>query len=85
MLIFGFLGYILRRLDYEPAPLVLAFVLGPMLEKNFRQALQISDGSPWIFLTQPLSAICLLVSLFLLLSAVIPFIARRREEVVTDE
>ena len=44
MLFFGALGYLPRKLDYEPAPLVLAFVLGPMLEQNLRQALILSDG-----------------------------------------
>ena len=84
MLIFGVLGYILRKLTYEPAPMVLAFVLGPMLEKNLRQALILSDGSLSVFLTRPLSAASLLISLFLLFSAVFPFIQKRRSAAIAE-
>jgi putative tricarboxylic transport membrane protein len=85
MVIFGALGYVLRKLSYEPAPLVLAFVLGPLLEKNLRQALILSDGSLGVFLTRPLSAVSLLIAVLLLLSAVFPFVRRRRGEVITEE
>jgi len=85
MLIFGVLGYVLRKLTYEPAPLVLAFVLGPMLEKNLRQALILSDGSLHVFLTRPLSAASLLISLFLLLSALLPSLQKRRRAVISEE
>ncbi len=85
MLVFGALGYVLRKLRYEPAPLVLAFVLGPLLEKNLRQALILSDGRLSVFLTRPLSAASLLVSLLLLLTAVLPFIRKRRSEVISEE
>lgn len=85
MLVFGALGYILRKLNYEPAPLVLAFVLGPMLEQNLRQALILSDGSLSVFLTHPLSAGSLIVSLFLLLSAILPSLQRKRESVISEE
>jgi putative tricarboxylic transport membrane protein len=83
MLVFGALGYLLRKFNYEPAPLVLAFVLGPMLEKNLRQALILSDGSIDVFVTRPLSAVSLFVTLFLLLSAVLPSLQKRRREVVS--
>lgn len=85
MFIFGTLGYVLRKLEYEPAPLVLAFVLGPMLEKSLRQALRISDGELSVFVTHPLSAACLLMSLGLILSAVIPSIRKKRSEVIVEE
>jgi putative tricarboxylic transport membrane protein len=85
MFIFGVLGYVLRKLEYEPAPLVLAFVLGPMLERNLRQALRISDGELSVFATHPLSAVCLIISLGLLLSAVIPSIRKKRSEVIVEE
>ena len=81
MLIFGVLGYILRRLRYEPAPLVLAFVLGPMLEQNLRQALILSSGNPGVFLTHPLSAGALAISVFLLLSTIIPAVRKKREKI----
>lgn len=85
MLVFGVLGYFLRKLNYEPAPLVLAFVLGPMLEKNLRQALILSDGSIGVFVSRPLSAVSLFIAVFLLLSAVFPSLQKRRKEVVSEE
>jgi TctA family transporter len=53
---FGFFGYVLMRLDLEPAPLMLGFILGPMLEENFRRAMILSRGSFTIFVTHPISA-----------------------------
>jgi putative tricarboxylic transport membrane protein len=79
MLVFGVLGYLLKKLRYEPAPLVLAFVLGPMLEQNLRQALILSSGSAAVFFTHPLSAASLLISFFLLLSTIIPAVRKKRE------
>ena len=81
MLVFGVLGYILRKLRYEPAPLVLAFVLGPLLEQNMRQALILSDGSMSIFFTRPLSAGSLFVALLLLLSALLPSFQKKRQRI----
>jgi putative tricarboxylic transport membrane protein len=85
MLSFGALGYLFRKLNYEPAPLVLAFVLGPMLEQNLRQALILSDGSLSVFLTRPLSVGSLLISLFLLLSAILPPLQKKRKAVISEE
>ncbi len=85
MFVFGVLGYVLRKLSYEPAPMVLAFVLGPLLEKNLRQALILSDGNISVFLTRPLSAVSLLIAAGLLLSALLPFVQKRRSEVIVEE
>jgi putative tricarboxylic transport membrane protein len=79
MILFGIVGYGLRKANYEPAPLVLAFVLGPMLEQNLRQALILSDGNAAVFFTHPISAACLLLSLFLLITGVFPGLLKRRE------
>ena len=68
MILFGILGYLMKKYEYEPAPLVLAFVLGPMFENAFRQSLIISGGSPLIFLSRPIAATFLLISLVLLVS-----------------
>jgi putative tricarboxylic transport membrane protein len=62
----GLGGYVLRKLDYEVAPICLAFLLGPIMESSFRRSLIISDGSFMIFVTRPITAVTLLVSLFLL-------------------
>jgi putative tricarboxylic transport membrane protein len=53
---FGLAGYVLRKGGFDPAPLVLAFVLGPLFERSVRQALLIGYGSPTIFVTQPIAA-----------------------------
>ena len=68
MILFGILGYVMKKYEYEPAPLVLAFVLGPMFENALRQSLIISGGSPWIFFTHPISAVFVIVSISLLVS-----------------
>src|SRR3989338_9519526 len=67
MCVFGAAGFLMRKFQYEPAPLVLALVLGPMMEDNLRQALLISGGSIATFFTRPLSAAFLLVSVASLL------------------
>ncbi len=71
MILFGVLAYLLKKYEYEPAPLVLAFVLGPMFENALRQSLIISGGSPVIFLSRPISAVFVLVSFFFLLSPLV--------------
>jgi putative tricarboxylic transport membrane protein len=72
MLLFGLFGYLLRRFEYELAPLVLAFILTPMLENALRQSLIISDGSFMIFFTRPIATGALIVALFLLFSSILP-------------
>jgi len=66
MMIFGGLGYIMRKFDYEAAPLMLAFILGPLLEKSIRQSLIYSHGNPSIFFTRPISLL-FIVAVFLLI------------------
>jgi putative tricarboxylic transport membrane protein len=68
MVIFGIVGYILRKFDYEEAPLVLAFILGPIMETNFRQALIMSNGHLSIFWTRPISAVSLVITALLFVS-----------------
>jgi putative tricarboxylic transport membrane protein len=66
--IFGLFGYMMKRYEFEGAPLILALVLGPMLERSLRRSLLMSDGSPAIFFTRPLSAAFLVCALLFLLS-----------------
>jgi putative tricarboxylic transport membrane protein len=77
MIFFGFAGYIIRKLNYEAAPLVLAFILTPILEINFRQALIYSKGNLEIFIARPISAVCLGLSAAILLSASFPWLKAR--------
>jgi putative tricarboxylic transport membrane protein len=67
MVVFGFLGYLFKKFDYEAAPLVLALVLGPVMETSLRRSLLLSSGNPMIFLTRPISGVLLMLSLFLLI------------------
>jgi putative tricarboxylic transport membrane protein len=85
MVIFGILGYVCRKFNYEVAPLVLAYVLGPMLEKNLRLALVLSDGSPAIFLKSPISVVALSIAALLLLSSILPSIRKGRATVIQEE
>jgi TctA family transporter len=85
MVLFGFLGYLFIKLKCEPAPLILAFVLGPLMEENLRRALLISRGDPTVFITRPISAGFLIATALLLLVMVVPsVIARRREALAAD-
>jgi putative tricarboxylic transport membrane protein len=84
MLGFGVLGYFMRKFDYEPAPLILAFVLAPILEISLRQSLIISGGDASIFFVRPISLTLLVISALLLLSALIPSIRSKREKIVAQ-
>ena len=80
MLFFGVVGWIMRKFGYEGAPLILAFVLGPMLENALRQSLLISQGSFLIFVTRPISAIALGFAFLLLLTTLLPRFKKRRQQ-----
>jgi TctA family transporter len=68
------------KLECEPAPLLLGFVLGPMLEENLRKAMTISRGDPSVFFTRPLSLTMLALAALLMLLVVLPAVRRTREE-----
>ena len=77
---FGVLGWIFVKLECEPAPLLLGFILGPMMEENLRRALLLSRGDPTVFATRPISAVMLGIAIVLLLIIVAPSIRKKREE-----
>src|SRR5688572_901718 len=85
IVLFGLLGYVLIKCGCEPAPLLLGFVLGPLLEKNLRRALIISRGDTSVFLTRPISAVLLALAVAALVVTVLPAIRRRREVVFAEE
>jgi TctA family transporter len=68
------------KLDVEPAPLLLGFVLGPMMEENLRRALLLSRGEPGVFFTRPISATLLVLSFILICLVAAPSISKKREE-----
>jgi putative tricarboxylic transport membrane protein len=83
--IFGFVGYIFYKLDCEPAPLLLGFILGPMMEENLRRALLLSRGDWSTFATRPLSAGLLLGALAMIVVVTLPSIKKKREEAFAGE
>ena len=85
MAVFGLLGYVFRKLDAEPAPLLLAFILGPMMEEFLRRALLLSRGDPTVLVTRPISAVLLLIAAGLLALVLSPAISRKREEAFQEE
>jgi putative tricarboxylic transport membrane protein len=82
---FGILGYALIKLGCEPAPLLLGFVLGPLLEQHLRRALIISHGDLTTFLTRPISAALLIAAAIALVLAVLPSIRQKRDVVFQEE
>ena len=76
---FGVVGYVLMKLDCEPAPLLLGFLLGPMMEVYMRRAMLLSRGDPWIFLQRPLSLAFLVIATALLIFIVLPNVRKARE------
>jgi putative tricarboxylic transport membrane protein len=81
MMVFGVLGYLMNKFGYEPAPLVLAFVLGPIFEKSMRQSLKISGGSFSIFFTRPVSLALLVLAALVLLSY---FLFKKQRDVLDE-
>ena len=79
MLGFGLVGYFFIKIGVEPAPLVLGFVLGPMLEENFRRAMLIASGDASVFVQRPISAALLVVAVALLAALLSPAIRRKRQ------
>jgi TctA family transporter len=83
--IFGFIGYLFVKLECEPAPLLLGFILGPMMEENLRRAMLLSRGDPMTFVNRPLSATLLGVSVLLLIIIMLPAIRKKREEAFVED
>jgi len=78
--VFGVIGYVFYKLKCEPAPLLLGFILGPMMEENLRRAMLLSRGDPTTFFTRPLSLGLLLGALALVIVVTLPAIKSKREE-----
>jgi putative tricarboxylic transport membrane protein len=85
MTLFGVLGYLFRKFGYEPAPLVLAFVLGPLVENNLRKSLILSQGNFSIFVERPISLACLVFATLVLAAAILPGLAQKRAVIAQDQ
>jgi len=85
MAIFGVLGYVCVKLECEPAPMILGFILGPLMEENLRRAMLLSRGDPTTFITKPISAGFIIASVILLVIVALPALRKKREEVFVEE
>jgi TctA family transporter len=85
MAVFGILGVLFVKLECEPAPLILGYVLGPMMEENLRRALLIAQGDPTVLIARPISAGFLIAAIILLGIVLAPAIRKKREEVFVEE
>ena len=82
--LFGVLGYVFSKLGCEAAPMLLAFILGPLMEEYLRRAMLLSRGNPWVFLQRPISATLLVIAVLALCSVLIPSFSKTREEVFVE-
>src|SRR5207247_2356614 len=84
MALFGALGYLLSKLGGEPAPMLLAFILGPLMEEYLRRAMLLSRGNPWVFVQRPISATLLGLAVLAMCSVLIPAFSKTREEAFVE-
>jgi TctA family transporter len=80
----GVLGYTLAKLECEPAPLILGYVLGPLMEENLRRALLISRGDPTVFFTRPISLSFMILTAFIMFIMIAPAVRKKKEEAYTS-
>ena len=81
----GLLGYLFRKAKCEPGPLLLGFVLGPLLEANLLRAMLITQGDPSIFVERPISLVMLLATVVLLGLMILPSVRKTRDEAFQEE
>ncbi len=81
---FGLMGYILIKFGFEPAPLLLGFVLGKLMEEYLRRSLTLSRGDLMVFLERPISAVLFIVAFAILAAALLPSLRKGRDEVFTE-
>ena len=81
MIIFGIIGYVLRKYEYDILPLVLAFVLGPLMEETFRQSLLLAKGNLNIFITRSLSLVLLVLAFLLLISSILQEMRKKKNRI----
>ena len=84
MLIFALIGVFFVKVGAEPAPFILGFILGPLMEENFRRAMNLSRGDPLVFVERPISAALLVLTALLLIVLILPAVRAKREEVFQE-
>ncbi|HEY7241593.1 MAG TPA: tripartite tricarboxylate transporter permease [Burkholderiales bacterium] len=85
MAVFGVLGYICVKIECEPAPMILGFILGPLMEENLRRAMLLSRGDPFVFFQKPISLGFMVASAILLVVVALPAIRAKREDAFAEE
>jgi TctA family transporter len=85
MALFGLFGYVCAKLNCEPAPMLLGFIIGPMMEEYLRRALILSKSDPMVFVQRPISAVMLALAALALLVVLSPALARKREEAFQED
>jgi len=85
VVVFGFLGYLFKKLDCEAAPFILGLILGPMIEEYLRRSMLLSRGDPTIFISRPMSAVMLGLAAIAILSVAIPAVRRARDDALLEE
>jgi len=83
--LFGLFGYICVKTESEPAPMLLGYILGPLMEENLRRAMLLSRGDPIVFFQRPISAVMLVLAILLLLIIILPNVRKKREEAFVEE
>jgi len=84
LVLFGLVGYVFRKLECEPAPMLLGMVLGPMMEEYLRRSLLLSRGDLTVFVTRPLSASLLGIAVIAIIAVALPYVRRRRDEALEE-
>ncbi|SFU93390.1 Tripartite tricarboxylate transporter TctA family protein [Pseudoduganella namucuonensis] len=84
MVLFGLFGYVCAKFDMEAAPMLLGFILGPMMEEYLRRALLLSRSDPMVFVERPISAVMLAMALAALTAVLLPALRRKREEAFVE-
>jgi putative tricarboxylic transport membrane protein len=84
MALFGLFGYICTKLSAEPAPMLLGFIIGPMMEEYLRRALLLSRSDPMVFLQRPISATMLILSAIAMAVVLLPALRKKREEAFVE-
>jgi putative tricarboxylic transport membrane protein len=85
MALFGLLGYVCVKLECEPAPMILGFILGPLMEENLRRAMLLSRGDATVFFTKPISAGFMIAAIALLVMIALPNMRKKRAEAFAEE
>lgn len=84
LVLFSVIGYVLMKLRCEPAPMLLGFILGPMMEEHLRRALLLSRGNPIVFVERPISATMLAIAVLLIVAPALSIVRKRREEIFAE-